>query len=222
MIITVIYMNKLKTLILSIIISSVAASIVYAWTNPSDNPPLGGGVLSSASSYPIIISSSTDSLFSLVRIDAANPVIFKVGIDSAFVINAGAFDVLTLKSGNVGIGIADPGTLYKLNVAGDAIANAWLTNSDIKLKENIASLSDSLVKTISLRGVNFNLKGGSKKQIGFIAQDVENILPEAVYTDSDGYKSIAYDRLTAVLAEAVKELNQKVEKLEERIKELEK
>ena len=59
------------------------------------------------------------------------------------------------------------------------------------------------------------------RQIGLIAQDVEKVLPELVHTDSDGYKSLSYDKLTAVLVEAVKELKAQNEKLQARVEALE-
>jgi len=52
--------------------------------------------------------------------------------------------------------------------------------------------------------------------MGLVAQEVEKILPEIVSTDSEGYKSIAYGKLTAVLLEAIKELQQQVEELKGR------
>ncbi len=60
------------------------------------------------------------------------------------------------------------------------------------------------------------------KQIGFIAQDVEKIIPEVVNTKKDGYKSMSYGKLTTVLVEAVKELNTKVDKKDIKISTLEK
>jgi hypothetical protein len=45
-----------------------------------------------------------------------------------------------------------------------------------------------------------------EKQIGFVAQEVEKIMPELVQTDKDGWKTMSYDRVTALLVEAVKEL----------------
>ncbi|MBL7105952.1 MAG: hypothetical protein ISS18_16635, partial [Bacteroidales bacterium] len=49
----------------------------------------------------------------------------------------------------------------------------------------------------------FNFEEGSN--LGFIAQDMENVFPELVRTEKNGYKSIAYDNLTPVLVEAMKE-----------------
>jgi len=64
---------------------------------------------------------------------------------------------------------------------------------------------------------DFGLTEG--KQIGLVAQDVEQVLPELVSEDKDGYKSVSYTKLTAVLVEAVKELkaeNQKQKELMEK------
>jgi len=58
-------------------------------------------------------------------------------------------------------------------------------------------------------------------QIGLIAQDVEPLLPELVHESEDGYKSIDYARLTAVLVEAMKELKAENEDLRSRIDRLE-
>ena len=55
------------------------------------------------------------------------------------------------------------------------------------------------------------------KQIGFIAQDIEKIYPEVVFTGKDGYKSVDYSRLTPILVEAIKELQKLIEKMQKEI-----
>lgn len=81
-----------------------------------------------------------------------------------------------------------------------------------------------------LQGVHYNWKGTEKKyakgfggdrQIGLIAQDVEAVFPELVYTDSKGYKAVAYDKLVPVLIEAVKEQNAHMKEKDARIENLE-
>ena len=59
-----------------------------------------------------------------------------------------------------------------------------------------------------------------KMQMGFIAQDVEKIFPEMVFTDAAGYKSIDYSRLTPVLVETIKEQQQIVENQQKAIDDL--
>lgn len=95
-----------------------------------------------------------------------------------------------------------------LDVVGTIRGNN-VSPSDQRLKQNIQPLENSLAKVDQLRGVSFEWKDAKQDtgtQIGVIAQEVETVLPEIVSTDSDGYKSVAYGKLTAVLVEAVKEL----------------
>jgi hypothetical protein len=90
--------------------------------------------------------------------------------------------------------------------------------SDFRFKQNITPIASALEKVTQLQGVTFtwNTKAYPRRffteepQVGFIAQDVEPIIPEVVHTDSDGFKSISYDKLTAVLVEAVKEMKQQI------------
>jgi len=88
--------------------------------------------------------------------------------------------------------------------------------SDIRLKENITPLESSLNKILRLQGINFSWKSDPSRtrKIGFIAQDVEKILPELVFTnDVDGYKGINYAEITAVLTEAMKEQQKQIQTL---------
>ena len=115
-------------------------------------------------------------------------------------------------------------TSYVLDVNGGARFNGktyctdglW-SGSDLRWKKNIVTLPGPLEKLSRLRGVEFDWKQEEYKennfpagrQIGIIAQELEKEFPELVSTDKSGYKSIAYDKLTAVLLEAVKELDAK-------------
>lgn len=82
--------------------------------------------------------------------------------------------------------------------------------SDKRLKEEIYPLFGALERVKKLEGVEFSWKSNKKKSVGLIAQDVEEVFPELVYTDGFGFKSIEYGNLVAVLIEAVKELDRKV------------
>ena len=89
--------------------------------------------------------------------------------------------------------------------------------SDRRLKKNIQNLNSPLEKTIKMRGVSYQWKDENKSQrnqIGVIAQEVEAVYPEFVITNENGMKAVNYAQMTAVLIEAMKELNAKVNRLE--------
>jgi hypothetical protein len=99
-------------------------------------------------------------------------------------------------------------------------------SSDERLKENVVNISNPLEKLALLNGVTFDWKdsyiesqGGldamfvRKNDVGIIAQDLEKVLPQLVAERSDGYKAVKYDRIVALLIEAVKELKAEVDSL---------
>ena len=81
-------------------------------------------------------------------------------------------------------------------------------------------MKNTLDKILTLRGVNYNWRlnefpeknFSEGNQIGFIAQELEKIYPELVFTDKDGYKSVDYSRLTPILVEAIKDLSAEVQR----------
>lgn len=80
--------------------------------------------------------------------------------------------------------------------------------SDVRLKENITPVINSLEKVAQLNGVNFNWKDTGRYDLGVIAQDVEKVAPEIVVTMENGYKAVDYPKLSALLIEAVKDLQE--------------
>jgi len=131
-------------------------------------------------------------------------------------------------SGYVGIGTTLPGQKLDIVAGNGRVASgySWLTNSDVRYKKNISTLQDCLDKVMAIRGVSFDLisdsldVGTRGKNIGFIAQELENVVPEVVVTGSDGYKAVAYDKITAVLTEAIKEQQKQIESQQKEIDEL--
>ena len=106
-----------------------------------------------------------------------------------------------------------------MSEAGAATFNNNVTAySDVRLKSDIETIDHGLDKVEQMRGVTYirndNEKGG--QQVGVIAQEIEEILPQVVLTADDemGTKSVDYGRITAVLIEAVKELSARVKESE--------
>jgi uncharacterized Zn ribbon protein len=90
--------------------------------------------------------------------------------------------------------------------------------SDIRVKKNINDIDNALDKVLKLKGVTFERLSDNKKSLGVIAQDVLSVIPEVVREEKDGYLSVAYGNIVGVLIEAIKELNAKIEFLENRNK----
>ena len=89
--------------------------------------------------------------------------------------------------------------------------------SDSTLKENITTIDSALYKIDQMRGVNFSWKDTSltaEMQYGIIAQELEQIIPTLVHTDTFGIKSVEWWQLNGLFVEAIKELNQPIEWLD--------
>lgn len=132
------------------------------------------------------------------------------------------------------IGINRMPTTYTLEVGGTIWANGAsisagsTTWSDERYKTHVIPLNNALNHILMLQGVEFewrqadfpDLNFPKGNQIGVIAQEVEKILPQLVYTGPDGYKSVSYEKLTPVLIEAIKEQQKIIEKQQSEIDKL--
>ena len=91
----------------------------------------------------------------------------------------------------------------------------------MRLKENIQPIENAIAKIITVSGNTFDWKENSGHEgpdTGVIAQEIESLgLPGVVTTRDDGYKAVRYERLVPLLIEAIKELNEKVNTLEQRL-----
>jgi hypothetical protein len=88
--------------------------------------------------------------------------------------------------------------------------------SDEKLKKNVKTIDNALDKVKRLRGVEYERRDIDKKGLGFIAQEVEKVLPELV-SQHDEFKTVSYGNVVSVLVEAIKELSAEVELLKSKI-----
>ena len=85
------------------------------------------------------------------------------------------------------------------------------SSSDKRLKKNVKTVTGALATVDALRGVTFEWKEGGAKSIGMIAQEVQEVIPDVVTTDDNGYMGIKYTNVIGVLVEAIKELKAEFE-----------
>jgi hypothetical protein len=127
--------------------------------------------------------------------------------------------------GSVGINVTPSGTSGRLDCSNDVVA---FSTSDKRLKENIKPLENSLDKVLKISGVSFDWKelteeekktihGNEGHDVGVIAQEIEEVLPEVVTTRESGYKAVKYEKIVPLLIEAIKEQQQQINKLEEKL-----
>jgi hypothetical protein len=104
-----------------------------------------------------------------------------------------------------------------LNVAGSIVAAGNVTAySDIRVKDNVEDITDAVDKLNQIRGVTYtrtDLDDKERKYAGVIAQEIEQVLPEAVF-DNGKVKAVDYNATIALLIEAVKEQQKRIDKLE--------
>jgi len=88
---------------------------------------------------------------------------------------------------------------------GTLAATNFNSLSDARYKTNINKIRNPLGTIEEIEGVSFNWKETGEQSIGFIAQEIEKVLPELVYSDDSGRKLLSYGNITALLLEAIKQ-----------------
>tara|TARA_R100000664_G_scaffold274_2_gene844 strand:- start:359 stop:3418 length:3060 start_codon:yes stop_codon:yes gene_type:complete len=101
-------------------------------------------------------------------------------------------------------------------------AAAFVTYSDESLKSDVQVMNSALDTVMSLEGVEFTWNDSGQRDFGFIAQNVEKVIPNAVHTATNGVQGVDYSRLTSVLVEAVKAQQVQIEDLKKTITNLKK
>ena len=144
-------------------------------------------------------------------------------------IASGSGDVTTLTAANVRsmINVADGATSYTSNQATNTSSNVTFGTidcssltatgnvtaySDATLKTDIHTINEALGIVGKLRGVTYKWLSNGEADIGVIAQEVQEVVPEVIKETVDGIKTVDYGRLVSVLINAVNELNEKLDK----------
>lgn len=118
----------------------------------------------------------------------------------------------------LGVAIGQAGTTALTSTTTGEII---ITPSDERLKTNVQDIYYGLSTVAQLRPISFNwrdpLTFGPQTELGFLAQDVKDCIPELVGGSEDMYYTMDYAKLTTVLVKAIQELNRKVEDLESKV-----
>lgn len=185
--------GDIKTNQVVTIVYDVPGGNVFQMVTTSGNVSAGGGVSGSGTASRVALFATANSL--------GNSSIYE-------------------SAANIGVGAA-PGGTYKFEVNGRIGSAGILETSDQRYKKNIVGIENALQKVMLMRGVNYDWRADEFKeknfpltpQIGLIAQEVEKIIPQVVTTDAAGFKSVEYSKLVALLIEAIKEQNKKIDTL---------
>ena len=104
-------------------------------------------------------------------------------------------------------------TVAELSATGNITSPYFYSESDANLKKDVTPIIGALSSVQALSGVNFTWKHNDIKAIGLIAQEVEQVLPVVVGVSPEGYKTVQYNSIIAVLIEAVKDQQKQIDEL---------
>ena len=139
-------------------------------------------------------------------------ILFK-GVDASSTITALKLDMS--EAGNAQFNAKISGS--EIEASGDVIA---FGSSDERLKDNITPISEPLYKLSKVGGYTFdwNDKQDTYKghDVGVIAQEIEEVLPQVVTTRGNGYKAVKYEKIVPLLIESIKELKQEVDEIKQK------
>ncbi len=112
-------------------------------------------------------------------------------------------------------------TFSGVNTFAQVRGTEFTYTSDERYKDNIETIQNPLETVQALRWVTWDWKSNGKSDVWFIAQEVEEVLPQLVSTDENGYKWVQYWNLVWVLVEAVKQQQKQIDQLQAQIDALE-
>ena len=191
----------------------------YVYANNSNDV----GFLNEAQSWRLRIQSAGSVYMGgtqQMRINSSSTTAIVEGSSTHLVFrNTGSGAISFQKSGGTALGeFTNSGNL---NVLGNV--TAYGSPSDINLKENIETISNAIEKVQKLDGVTFNYKKDGGRSTGLIAQQLQEVLPEVVYTsegiDGEEHLAVRYGNTVGLLVEAIKELKQEINELKAQLKE---
>ena len=181
-----------------------------------------------------------DGKLALMRLDVDTSDLYKLEHRKEFVFIE-ARESTGSGADNTANGPATKQRVFQVQASGSVVANGnitafgassnFLNVSDVRLKEDIYNVSGSLNKILELRPTHFTWKLNKKQDVGFIAQEVEEIIPEVVETsqgfiNTDGeqendlqdIKTVSYSKLVPYLVDTIQVMDKRIKELEKKVK----
>jgi len=206
------------------------ANVSFATTIAADSVALG---TDTTGNYVATMTAGTGITVGTATGEGSTPVITNTGVTSNVagtgVSVSGATGAVTIAIGqavattdnvrfnSVGVGMAASATAGRIDAAGDVVA---YSSSDKNFKENITPIENPIEKIRKISGNTYDWKADLKdvhgyegNDVGVIAQEIEEVLPQIVTTRENGYKAVKYEKLVALLIEGIKEQQTQIEKL---------
>ena len=187
------------------ILGSLTASAIQATISGSIDQADNATTASFSHTSSYILASNIDG--TVTNASTASFVTFNDGLSTTSDVQ---FDSL-------GVGVAATGTTGEIVATGDITA---YYSSDERLKDNITPLSNALDKINQIGGYEFDWNSDSSHSghdVGVIAQEIEKVLPEVVVDRDTGYKAVRYDKIVALLINAIKEQQLQIDELRSKL-----
>jgi hypothetical protein len=122
---------------------------------------------------------------------------------------------------SLGVGVIPSSTTGRIDALNDIVA---YSSSDIRFKTNLKPIEDAISKVNKIAGYEFDWipdqenHGYEGRDIGVIAQEIEEVLPEIVTTRDSGYKAVKYEKIVPLLIEAIKDQQKQIDELKSLLK----
>ena len=191
------------------VVGNITGNITGSATNASTASYIDAtnidGAVETANTSSYILASNIDG--TVTNASTASFVTFNDGLSTTSDVR---FDSL-------GIGTDASGTTGEIRATGDITA---YYSSDKRLKDNITPISDAINKLNQIGGYEFDWNSDSSHSghdVGVIAQEIEKVLPEVVTTRDNGYMAVRYEKIVALLIQAVKEQQLQIDELKSKL-----
>ena len=191
---------------------------------------IGVGTTDDVEFNTLTVGDGSNSAPSITNSGDTNTGIYFPGADKVGITAGGTLEVdVSIKgmqlASSLGVGTSASGTTGEIRATNDITA---FYSSDKRLKDNITPITDPLSKISQLGGYTFDwipkegIHSHEGRDVGVIAQEVEEVLPEVTTTRDNGYKAVKYEKIVPLLIECIKAQQSQIDELKETLYELKK